>query len=345
MEPNKDASSETPSNSPEESLNNSQNTSASQAPADALSRTPDELEEERQKEGIPDPSAALPEKKLPLFKRIFRKVNVYFLGFILLVVIAGAIAVVNYLNSQKTPPSADIASQTLTQSALSQLANTNTSVGSSSQTLTIQGNTVINGQTLARGQLQVAGNFQTGGSVTAPNITVSGTSNLGTAQINSLQVAGTTALQGTTTVASINVAGTSSFSGAMTASQITVTNLVLSGNATLQAPNHISFTGPSPVRTSLGSAVGNGGSASINGSDTTGTININTGGNTAVGCFISVNFSQPFSQQAHVIISPVDPGAGATQYYVTRSNTGFSVCDDTPAPANQVFAFDYFVTN
>lgn len=342
MEPDKNTSSDAESKSPKDET---------QAPADALSRTPDDLENERAEQAAASAAetksdAGQPgEKKISPIKKFFRKVNVYLLVFVLLMIVAGAVAAVNYLNSQKVEPEPSIASQNLTSEALKQLANTDATVGNSAQTLTIQGNAIIAGQTLMRGNLNVAGNFQTGGSIQAPNLTVSGTSNLGTAQINSLQVATNTAVQGSTTLRDLNVSGASSFSGAMTASQITVTRLVLSGNATLQVPNHISFTGPSPSRSINPSVLGSGGSASVNGSDTTGTINVNTGSSPTAGCFAQINFNQRFTNQPHVIVSPVGVAAGQTQYYVTRTNAGFSICTAVPAPANQAFAFDYFVTN
>lgn len=318
-----------------------------QAPADALSRTPEDLEQEQVEQAKADPAATAgqpAEKKVSPVKQFFRKVNVYFLLFGLILVVAGVVTAVNYFNSQKIEPQPDIGSQPLNADALKQLANTDASVGNTSQTLTIQGNAVIAGQTLMRGNVNVAGNFQTGGSIQGPNLTVSGTSNLGTAQINSLQVAQNTAIQGSTTLRDLNVAGTSSFSGPITASQLTVTRLVLSGNAVLQVPNHISFTGPSPSRSINSGVLGNGGSASVSGSDTAGTINITTGNGPAAGCFARINFSQTFASQPRVIVSPVGAGAGQTQYYVERNNGGFSICTATPAPANQAFAFDYFVT-
>ena len=321
-----------------------------QAPTDALSRTPEDLEKEeadRASDEIDADSAAeiAAANKLSPIKRLFRKVNVYFLIFILIVVVGGAIFVVNYINSQKAPETADVASQQLSADALKQLANTDASVGNTSQTLTIQGNAIIAGQTLTRGNLNVAGNIQTGGSIQTPSITVAGSANLGQTQANNLQVATTLAVQGGTTLADLNVAGTSSFNGPMTASQITVTRLILSGNAILQVPNHISFTGPSPTRTVNGAVLGNGGTASINGSDTSGNININTGSNTTAGCFARIIFQQAFTKEPRVIISPVNPAAGQTQYYVERNLTGFNICTVNAAPPNQNFGFDYFVAS
>lgn len=339
MEPNKkDAESKGDESSSQEQ----------QAPADALSRTPDELDEEKAKQEAENPKPASTDetkvKKVSPIIRFFRKVNLYLLIFVLLMVVAGAYMIISYLNSQKAPVEPNIATQKLNQDALKQLANTDVTVGGAAQTLSIQGNAIIAGQTLMRGNLNVAGNLQTGGSITGPSLTISGTSNLGTAQINSLQVAQNVAIQGSTTMRDISVSGTSTFSGAMTASQITVSRLILSGNAVLTVPNHVAFTGPSPGRGATGPALGNGGTASVSGSDTTGTVNISTGNSTAAGCFIRVNFSQSFTTSPRVLISPVGSGAGATQYYVDRNQSGFSVCASVAPPANQTFAFDYFVT-
>lgn len=318
------------------------------APADALSRTPEDLEDEQASQAAanPTPASAQPaEKKISPIKRFFRKVNLYFLIFLLIMVVVGVIAVVNYLNSQKPPVEPNIANQSLTQDALKQLANTDASVGGTSQTLTIQGNAIIAGQTLTRGNLNVAGNFQAGGSIQGASLTISGNSNLGATQINSLQVATNTAIQGNTTLRNLNVGGSASFSGAVTASQLTVSRLILSGNAILQIPNHISFTGPSPSRTINYSVLGGGGSASINGSDTTGTININSGNNPSAGCFAKISFNQVFTNLPHVLISPVGSAAGRLDFYVERDRNGFSICATNAATANQAFAFDYFVTN
>lgn len=315
-----------------------------QAPADALSRTPEDLEEERAKEAANEPATnEAPEKKVSPIKKFFRKVNLYFLIFFLLVAVAGGYAAVNYLNSQQPTPEAAIAAQNLTQESLKQLANTDATVGNSSQTLTIKGNAVIEGQTLMRGALNVAGDFRTAGDIQGANLTIGGTANLGETQIDGLQVASNLAVQGDTTMRDLNASGSASFGGPVTAPQLTVTRLILSGNASLQVPNHISFTGPAPSRTINNGPLGRGGSASVNGSDTSGTVNVSTGNGTIAGCFVQINFRQAYTNQPRVIISPVGRGAGLTQFYVTRTNTNFNICAANPAPTNQTFAFDYFV--
>ena len=142
----------------------------------------------------------------------------------------------------------------------------------------------------------------------------------------------------------LNVAGSSSFSGPVTINQLNVTNLTMSGNSSLRILNHIAFPGASPSRSINNGVLGGGGTSTVNGSDTTGTININTGSGPVAGCFTRLTFAVKFTSPPHVIVSPVGVGAGQTQYYVERDTNGFSVCTASPAPANAVFAFDYFVT-
>lgn len=320
----------------------------SQASADALSKSPDELDAEKAAKEAENPTPKEDEKvkKVSPVKKFFRKVNLYFLLFGLLLIVAGVITTVNYLNSQKPPEDPNIATQTLSEEALKQLANTDATVGGAAQTLTIQGNAIIAGQTLMRGNLNVAGNIQAGGSLQAPSLTISGESNFGETQINNLQVATNLAVQGNTSMnGNLSVSGTSSFGGAMTASQITASRLILTGNAILQIPNHIAFTGPTPARSYIGSGIlGSGGSAGVNGSDTSGTINLASGNNpNGNGCIIQMTFSRPFTSQPRVVVSPVNRAAGQLQYYVERNNTEFRLCTATTPAANQTFAFDYFI--
>jgi cytoskeletal protein CcmA (bactofilin family) len=319
------------------------------APQDALERTNEELDEAAKTEALSSPDGTSPDgtppKKINPLKKFFKRFNVYLLLFVLIMVIAAAVSVVSYLNSKKTPKTPTIATQQLTTDALKQLANSDATVGDSGQTLTVQGNAIFSGQVLVRSDLNVAGTIKLGGTLSVPALTVSGPSNLATVQANSLQVATGSTFQGTVTIQhDLNVGGTTAFSGPVTAGQITVTKLILSGNAILQVPNHVAFSGPSPARSINGSALGAGGSASVNGSDTAGTANINTGSGTAAGCFITMTFAKPYTSTPHVIVTPINAGAGQTQYYVTRNTTSFSICTNNAAPTGQAFAFDYFVT-
>jgi cytoskeletal protein CcmA (bactofilin family) len=325
--------------------------SDSSLPQDALEKTNEELAAE---EGVVDatnanaaaPDAkAEPPKKPNALKKFFKKVDVYLLGAIFILIIAGVFSMVSFLNSKKTPKAPTVSAQTLTPNALKALSSSNVSINNSAQTLTVQGNAVFDGQVLIRSNLSVAGNIQAGGTLDAPTLAISGTANLPATQANSLQVAQNTVVQGNTSLATLNVSGASTFNEPVTASEITVSTLILSGNAVLNIPNHLAFTGPSPARSSItASVLGSSGTASVNGSDTSGVVNVNTGGNPTPGCFISITFAEAFTKTPHVIISPVNVGAGESEFYSTLSSSGFSVCMNTP-PANQDFAFDYFVTD
>lgn len=315
------------------------------APADALSKTNEELSAE----AVADPNNPTPSAEAPVkpkgFKAFLKKVNVYLLGFVLVASVVAATGIVSYLNSKKAPETPSLATQGLSTEALKQLANSDATVGSAAQTLTIQGNAIFSGQVLVRGSLDVAGGIKLGGDFETQDLTVAGTSNLADAQANSLQVANNTALQGTTTMKDLNVAGATAFSGPVTAAQITVTRLILAGNGSLTVPNHLSFSGATPGRSIVDAGtLGAGGTVNINGSDTSGTINVNTGVSPTSGCFVRVNFAQPFVSTPHVVVTPIGQATADLRFYVTRTTNNFSVCSLNAAPGGQVFAFDYFIT-
>lgn len=314
-------------------------------PADALSKTNEELGNVAGPAAPQDKKEEKPAKKPNPLKAFLKRFNIYLLLFILVAVISLAVAIVAYLNSKKEPVIPDLNNTTLDAETLRQLANSDATVGSSGQTLTVQGNAIISGQLLVRNNLNVAGTIQLGGSFNVPRIIVSDTANLADTQINTLQIAGTTTAQGEVALqGDLNVAGASSFSGPVTIGNLSVVKLTMSGNGQLEIPNHINFTGAPPARVMNAGMLGAGGSAAVGGSDTTGTININTGDNPTAGCFIRIRFNIPYENTPHVLISPVNAGAAQTQYYVVRTNTQFELCTLNAPPANQAFAFDYFVT-
>lgn len=316
------------------------------APEDALEKSNEELGTSAASETATGADGtASAGKKAGGFKKLWKRFNVYLLLFMLLAVIGVAVTVVSYLNSKKAPKTPTIATQTLNADTLKQLANSDATVGDTGQTLTVQGNAIFSGQVLVRSNLNVAGTIQLGGTLSVPGLTVSGTTNLAATQINSLQVATGSTFQGVGTFQNgVNVTGASSFDN-ITASQISVTKLIISGNGQLSVPNHIAFPGASPSRSTNTGVLGVGGSASVDGSDTAGTVNVNTGSSPTSGCFITITFNQKFVNNPHVIVSPVGAAAGQAEYYVNRSTTSFSLCSANAPPANQVFAYDYFVTD
>jgi cytoskeletal protein CcmA (bactofilin family) len=290
--------------------------------------------------GSADDKGAKPKKK---GSGVFGKFSVYLLMFALVVLLALMVVVGTYLRSH-SKTNTKINNQDLTQSDLDKLAQSDVTVGDAKQVLNVQSNAVFAGQVLVRSDLQVAGKLQVGGSLSLTGITVAGDSVFDQIQVNkNIQVAGDGSIQGQLTIAkSLNVNGGGTFNGALSATSLTVNSLQLNGDVSFS--RHISAGGVNPGRTN-GNALGGGGTASVGGSDTAGSITINTGSNPSAGCFITVIFANKYSSTPHVVVSPVEAPAGNLNYYVTRNVSNFTVCSTNAPAANVSFGFDYIIIN
>ncbi|MFI5271225.1 MAG: hypothetical protein ACHQT9_04230 [Candidatus Saccharimonadales bacterium] len=301
---------------------------------EALESKPDGISEEE--------DSSKPEKKKGPINKIKSSINIYLIVLASILLMAGTIIAVAFMQSQSSSKNNGVKTQSLDQSTLQQLANNDATVGSSQYILNVVSNAVFAGQVLVKEGLEVAGNLNVEGTTALNNVSVAGTGQFGQATIsNNLTVGGNGSIQGSVSIAkSLQVSNSGSFGGAVTAPQITTSNLQLNGNLVLQ--HHISVSGPIPNRAG-GAALGSGGSVSLSGTDTAGSITINTGSIPVVGCFVTVTFSTPFDIIPHILITPVGSGAAGVGYYINRSTTNFSVCATNPAPGGSTFGFDYFV--
>jgi cytoskeletal protein CcmA (bactofilin family) len=295
----------------------------------------------------PAPAAPTPEPKKPKgehrLKRLFRKFNIYLLLFVLVLAIAIIVTVVSYIRSKQADENRQqqLATEPLSQEELSQLRQSDVKIGGPRQVLNVEANAVFTGKVLVRDSLEVAGEIRTGSAISAPGLNVSGTSILNQVQAGNVQVSGNATIQGQiSSQGNLSVAGSGSFGGTLTAARLNIQDLLINGN--LQVARHIDAGGPTPTH-SGGSALGNGGTSSVSGTDTAGTVNINIGGGPGAGCFVTVNFAQRFNGSPHVTITPVGAAAANLRYYINRSNNNFSICSTNAAPAGQSFAFDYIV--
>ena len=279
--------------------------------------------------------------KLPLAKRLLKKMNIYLLIFIFLLLLAGAIAIAVYINSKKAEET-NVPTQTLTSETLKELATSDVTVGQPKQVLKVQSNATFAGKVFIRDSLEVAGPIQVGGSINVPGITVSGNSIFEQIQVNKgLNVQGDTSLQGQLSVQkNLTVAGSATFGGAVSAPTLSVNTLQLNGNLSLT--RHFAVGGATPSR-SNGDALGSGGTTAVSGSDIAGSININTGAGANSGCFATVTFNTKYNSTPRVIITPIGAAAASVGYYVNRTATNFSVCAANTPPSNASFGFDYFV--
>jgi cytoskeletal protein CcmA (bactofilin family) len=262
---------------------------------------------------------------------------------LLVIIVAIAVSIVFYMkNRTATVASKDVInSQDLNEQALKQLANTSVNVGNSKQVLNIQSNAIFAGSVLVRSDLEIAGTIKVGGDLQLPGITVSGSSKFSQLQADNVQINSTATVQGVFIAKKgINVTGNSTFAGTLTATQVATNSLQLNGELILT--HHITAGGAVPGL-SRGGALGAGGTASVSGSDTSGSVTINTGGSPGAGCFMTITFAQRFNGTPHVTVTPIGSGAASINYYVNRSTSEFSICTTSPAPSGQTFGFDYII--
>jgi cytoskeletal protein CcmA (bactofilin family) len=276
-------------------------------------------------------------------KGFLARLNIYLLLFIFLIILAGVGAGITYLRSKKVESDnkKTITTEPLSEEALEQLRQTDVKVGDPKQILSVESNAIFAGQVLVRGGLEVAGEVKVGAPMTLPGVTVTGTSLLGQVTASQLQVSGTATVQGQFAVQNnMSVSGNGTFGGTLTAGKLNIQDLQIAGD--LVFARHIDAGGGTPGK-SDGASLGSGGTSSVSGTDTAGTVAINLGGGPAVGCFVTVTFTQRFNSVPHVVITPVGSAAASMDYYINRTNTNFSISTASPPPAGQSFAFDYIV--
>lgn len=268
-------------------------------------------------------------------------INVYMLLFIFIVLVSVIVVFIGVQRSKKDATTPTISTQPLTQEELSKLSGSDVKVGDPKQTLSVESNAIFAGKVLIRDSLDVAGALRLGGPLGVPSLNVTGSGTFNEILANKLSISTDASIQGQLTILkTLNVTGGGSFGGPISAPQITIGSLQLNGDLTFS--RHIDAGGGTPGK-SDGSALGSGGTSSVSGTDTAGTVNINTGGGPGAGCFVTITFTQKFNSTPHVVITPVGSGAAGINYYVNRTSTSFSICTTNSAPGASSFAFDYIV--
>lgn len=275
------------------------------------------------------------------FRGLISRINIYLLGFVLLIAFVGSGGVILYLNSHKNDTATNLKAQQLSTETLKQLQNTDVSVGDSKQILTVRSNAIFGGSVLLKGDVDIAGKLVVGSDLSLTGINVSGNSTMQDLGVsNDLSVGHNVTVNGQVTIQNgLSVKGTTTFAG-LSVATLTVSSLSIDG--TLNLTHHVVGGGATPSRSS-GSALGGGGTASVSGSDTSGSIKINTGSGAGVGCFVTINFTTKYNATPHVVVTPIGSAAGAIAYYINRTTDGFSVCTASNPPDGASFGFDYIV--
>jgi cytoskeletal protein CcmA (bactofilin family) len=266
-------------------------------------------------------------------------VNVYVLLFLLIIVLAAGFVLIGVQRNKKANSPTTINTQTLTAEELRKLSESEQKIGDPKSILSIESNAIFSGKVLVRDSLDVAGTIKVGGALSLPGISVSGASTFDQVTANNLSITGNTTIQGQLNIQKgITSSGGASFGGPISAPQLTVQSLQLSGDLTIS--RHIDAAGGTPGKIN-GSSLGAGGTAAVSGTDTAGTVNINTGGGAGSGCFVTISFTNRFSSTPHVVITPIGSAAASLNYYINRSSSSFSICTASTPPSGQSFAFDY----
>lgn len=276
-------------------------------------------------------------------RALIGRLNIYLLLFVLIVVLVVGFTLISIQKNKKDAQPSSVSTQSLTQDEINKLSGTDSSVGDAKQTLTIASNAIFAGKVLIRDSLDIAGGLKIGGPLNLPGLTVSGTATFDQIQANKLTVSGDTNIQGQlTALKGITVTGGGSFGGPISAPQINVQNFQLSGD--LQLQRHIDAGGNTPTKTD-GNKLGSGGTTSVGGTDTAGTVNINLGSSPLAGdgCFVTIHFAQPFNATPHVTLTPVGANAAGLNYYVSRNTNSFQICATNTSTGS--LAFDYIAVD
>jgi hypothetical protein len=288
-----------------------------------------------------------PPKQPSSLPRLLHRANSLSGVIALLVAVLIAGSVIGYFISpaRKNVTAPQTIIQNLSASDIQKLTDLGANLGSTNQILTIAANTVFRSKVDVGTDLTVTGRFNANGPVTLSQLNITGTTALSGLDVGSnLTVAGVTTLQKGLTITGLaavngglNVSGSASVNS-LNATSISTQNISISGPITI---GHLITKGPTPG-ISPGS-VGGGGTVSISGNDTAGTIDINTGSSPSSDSLANITFRAAFSGAPRVILTATSFDSAAAQVYVTAASTGFAIHIRNYLPG-QIYSFDYIVT-
>jgi hypothetical protein len=125
---------------------------------------------------------------------------------------------------------------------------------------------------------------------------------------------------------------------------VTWTAFHAEGHAHMNSEDTLSSRLPQMINDSatVQAAAGKGATASVNGNDAIGQVNITTGASPGTGSLVHVTFRNPYKVQPFVFVTPEDQPPPAS-WYVTIDWNGFDIWVSTPPEAHANYPFDYFV--
>ncbi len=96
------------------------------------------------------------------------------------------------------------------------------------------------------------------------------------------------------------------------------------------------------VQAAVQEAAGTGATASVNGNNAVGQINLNTGSAPGIGSLVHVTFTEPYKVQPFVYVTPEDQPP-PSDWYVTIDWNGFDIWVGTPPKPDTNYPFNYLV--
>lgn len=256
------------------------------------------------------PAVKPPPRSSHRWNRKRRVMVALFAGSSLIALAASGISLIR--SSSKPQPVVTINTQSLDNGTLNQL--TVADGGTSRQQLTISPDTLFLNSVTINKDLTVMGQTNLQSSVSIAN---------------GLAIGGDLSVNGEISAGNLNVGS------------VNMSSLRLSGN--LEFGGHLSPTGAVPsIRSSVAAA---GGSVTIDGNDTSGTITVLIGnGKIITGEMAIITFRSAFPITPKVQLTPLSASASKLDYFVTRT-AGFFTIEATSLPtAGSSYIFDYFVT-
>jgi hypothetical protein len=284
------------------------------------------------------------------------------LGVVAFILAANGIALMFLLKGQEAAKKPDAGAVTISSDTLNKLGVSKDNAATDGVTLKINpatnfGSNVTIAQNLAvGGQLNLNGRFTApdaafaklqGGDTQLDKLNVNGDATISTLNLRKdLNVAGITTLQGQVKVSqlmtinnNLNVSGTLSVGGAISVRTLQVSNLQTTGNLTFGG--HIITSGSQPNITA-GNALGSGGTVSVSGNDTSGSVGAGVGVGSIAGTIATITFRTGFSKIPNIIVSV--NGHSVPGMYIVKSASGFSII--TPnALSPGAYGFDFITVD
>jgi cytoskeletal protein CcmA (bactofilin family) len=275
-----------------------------------------------------DPTFAEQEAQLSKVKKPLPRKKISIVVGIIAVVIIGLIlfGATTSKPPKKTTTTVVINTQSLDTGTLNKLESQNSASGSVQQQLTITPNTLFKNDVSVQGNLSANGTTTIQGAVALNSgLTVHG----GLVVSSNTTVGGNLSVNGVITAGSLNVGS------------LTLASIQLSGSLTIGG--HILTTGSAP--TAAANLATSGGTVSVSGNDTSGTVTINVGNDALqAGELAVITFHSPYSATPNVQLTPITGPSAALQYFVTRSSSYFSINSALAPTKDGAYVYDYLVT-